>query len=90
MLLLISVYHVSQFMSDDGSDPLLVGVGGERLIVEQCSLSVCDQAPVFHGPGIKIWESYLICRSAATFFLFVIRYLHNILAKDRVHCFVFG
>lgn len=53
--------HVSQFMSDDGRNPLLVGVGGERHIVQQCRLSVCDQTPVLHGSSIKVWESYLIC-----------------------------
>lgn len=48
-------YHMSQFMCNDGGNPLLVGVGGELFIVEQCCLSVGDQTPVLHGSSIKIW-----------------------------------
>lgn len=48
-------------MSNDGGNPLLVGVGGVVLVKEQRCLSVCDQTPVLHGPSIKVWQSYLIC-----------------------------
>lgn len=52
---LLKPNHVSQFVSDDGSNPLLIGVGGVCFIVEQCCLSVCYQTPVLHGSSIKVW-----------------------------------
>lgn len=43
-----------ELMRHDDGDPLL-GVGaGFVLRVEQGCLSVCDQAPVFHGTGTKV------------------------------------
>lgn len=48
-------HHVSQFMSNDGGNPLFVWVGRELFIVEQCCLSVRDQTPVLHGSSIKVW-----------------------------------
>ena len=61
MTLNIKTNHVSQFMSDDASNPLLVAVGGDCFIVEQRRLSVRDQTPVLHGSSVKVRQSDLIC-----------------------------
>lgn len=54
-------HHVSQFVGDDGSDPFLVGIGREALVIEESRLPVGDQAPVLHGPSVEVWESDLVC-----------------------------
>lgn len=54
---------MGQFVSDDGGYPLLVGVGGEGLVIQQRRLSVRDQTPVLHGSRVKIRDGDLICRT---------------------------
>lgn len=65
----VKTNHVSQFVSDDGSDPLLVGVGGEFVVVQQSGLSVSYQTPVLHRSSIEVRQRYLICIRNKTIYM---------------------
>jgi len=50
-------YHVSEFVSDDRCNALLVGGGCRARVVEQRGFSVEDQAPVLHRPRREVRHS---------------------------------
>lgn len=55
------MYHVCEFVSDDGGDSLFIPVRGHLAVVEQSCFSVRNQTPVLHRTGVKVRQSHLIC-----------------------------
>lgn len=54
------MYHVCEFVSDDGGHSLFIPVRGHFTVVEQSGFSIGDQTPVLHRAGVEVRQSHLI------------------------------